>query len=287
MNSSISELLSYLTSAQHNNFFGRIMAALEIQEARFFPAMAVTIRDRHYVLLYNPEWYAKAEYKEVMAIVEHEMMHIVFEHLPRYLALRSMASEKRKSLIDSVMPFAADMAVNTLLMDSNDWIRDNKDDLVIPEHAELPTKQTYEFYTQQLINKQKEQKKQNAVGGKNATTSPGAAEGSSQSGGGGDSRGDHTPDSLHGNEDGDGDEDGSGSKAKTKTDGKSERPHSARGNVLSDHETWKDVIDGLNEEDLASLADELRHDTQQIVEKAVNDTVKMRGTVPEIGRAHV
>ncbi len=82
------DLLCYLVSGRGQNFYARILGAMEFQSVKVFPPMmGVMLKNRHYALLNNVNWFAKAEYEEVLFVIEHEAYHVILEHIPRYLEL--------------------------------------------------------------------------------------------------------------------------------------------------------------------------------------------------------
>jgi len=156
MEADLSEALCYLISGKGNNFFARIISALQVQETPRIDSMAVALNDRHFLLLYNSKWMARASFEDVVGTAEHEALHLVLEHLPRKLSMATMYQnqEDRKRFMRCT-PFAEDMADNCMLVKSNDWVEKNPGDWVWPDDPrfELPRDQTYEFYLEKLMER--------------------------------------------------------------------------------------------------------------------------------------
>lgn len=135
MDASLSELMSHLLSSSGNSLSGWILGSLQIIADKHVPSMGVTVQNRHYVLMYNPEWFKKAEYNEVVAVVEHEAMHVLLEHIPRsYLELAMCSTDEEKRTFKMCNNIAADMADNCLVIKGNPWVQAHKDGWVFPEH---------------------------------------------------------------------------------------------------------------------------------------------------------
>lgn len=161
MDSSMTDVFCYLMSSRVQDLCGRILASLERQETRSVSMMAVAVRNRHYVLLYNPDWLAKAHYDDVVATVRHEAYHIILEHIPRHLeseaVVQSSGDPREVQLFHTVSPFAADLAVNSLLVEAsgNEYMREHRKEWVLPgldPFKGVPGKMSFEWYVLSLTN---------------------------------------------------------------------------------------------------------------------------------------
>ncbi len=156
MEADLSSALCYLVSGKGNNFFARILSSLQVREYTEISSMAVGLEDRHFVMLFNPEWVQKAEFEDVVATIEHEALHLVLEHIPRKMAMATMFQdpEDRKRYFRCT-PFAEDMADNCMLVKSNEWVEQNPDGWVWPDDGrfELPRDKTYEHYLARLMER--------------------------------------------------------------------------------------------------------------------------------------
>lgn len=306
MKSSLSDLLCYLVSGRGQNFYARILAALELQESHLVPTMGVTIRDRHYVLLFNPDWFKQASYEMALCVIEHEAYHIVHEHIPRYLEYEVMATtDEQKHYLNLAFPFAVDMAVNTLLERSNKFLREHRQDFVLPN---LPPWFNYEAgrsfdrylsdiiddirtspdtatrmqQLRQAINRAQvvaQEEKEN----ENKKQEKGASENEMKNRSEDKSKSEDKSEKDKGegkNKSKNKDKGARGSEGKDKDD----LPHIGFGyRIAANHDHW---INGGNSEkaklpdDKLSLADELRQKTKQMIQQAVDDHIKNHGTIP-------
>ena len=158
----LSTAMSYLVHPRRGrNFYARIVSALQVQQSDWVWSMAVQLIKRMYVLLWNPRWLQEAEFPYIVGIVEHEALHVILEHIPRQLKMSSELDEKDKKVFHAVMPFSADMAVNSLLMESNEWMREHKAQaMILPTHEAfgLPMGKSFEWYSRALMKMALEKK---------------------------------------------------------------------------------------------------------------------------------
>lgn len=273
MKSSLSDLLCYLVSGRGQNFYARILSALELQECYKVPAMAVGVRDRHYVLLFNPEWFKRATYKEVLFVVEHEAYHIVHEHIPRYLEYEAMATtDEQRMYLNLARPFAVDMAVNTFLEKSNRFLREHRRDFVLPDgppQFNYQKEKSFDWYLSSLIDDLRKMPKMYT-----SLQQLKQVIDESQKGGGEEEKAKR--------EDGEGSGEGDESQDKGGSSDGQQKPTFGQ-QIIANHDHW---TNGENQgkvkslEDKLSLADELRQKTKQVVRQAIDDHTKNRGTVP-------
>jgi predicted metal-dependent peptidase len=274
LDSSLSDLLCYLISGKGNNFYARIVAALELDAGTAFPMMAVTVRKRHYVLFYNPEWFAGASYEEILFALEHEILHCILEHIPRHLEQRSLAlSDEDKEDIRILSPFAADMAVNSLLLGKNAFLDAHREDYIVPgnKNWDYPAGKAYEVYLKLLRKKYPHKKLMESMLRQYLLVSF-AGEGNTASM------------FKDGNGNGNG-KNGNGKPKDKKGEGgqvEGEDGRTPGQKQLANHRDWSadSKQDPVNTEDLLSLADELTNRFKGIVAKAVEDQRKGRGTLP-------
>jgi len=254
----LSDVLCYLISGKGNSFYARILAAMQIQEDRRISSMAVILKNRYIALAHNMEWLRRADYEEVIATVEHEALHVVLEHIPRKLAqAANYQNEEEKKRFFRVTPFAEDMAVNCLLEDSNERVRDwaksfraefvnakkmpdekSLEEFNKREHSEggwvlpdmppfgLPQDMTYEWYLREMMKRDKQDGEFSdflkAMG-------PGA--GGIQ---------------LH----------------------------------IDAHGVWEQLMSGLSDEEKMGLSSEIEQRVKEMVKKAVEEHSRSRGSVP-------
>jgi predicted metal-dependent peptidase len=302
VDASLNDFFCYMVSGRGNNFYARILAALETHETRAFPAMAVTARDRHFVLLYNPDWIKAATFEEVVAVTEHECLHLVLEHLARHLEMeaRFEGNDEMQAKMRVVEPFAADLAVNTLLFDSSAYVKEHASEWVMPKHghfADIPHGESYEWYVQRLARDVKVRRIPLSA----LAALLDKARGNSPSGGGSmfeDSPKQRAPESDEKKGQGAGDEESDEKKGQGAGDEESdEKKGQGAGDeesdekkddelglgekLLANHADWDNTENkDAASDDKMSLADELGYQVRNIVQKAVDDHKKSRGTFP-------
>jgi len=305
VDASLNDFFCYMVSGRGNNFYARILAALETHETTRYPAMAVTVRDRHFVLLYNKAWVAKATFDEVVAVTEHECLHLVLEHLARHLELEARYAGDKEALakIRIVAPFAADMAVNTLLVSSSPYAKEHASEWVVPGYGQfdkIPKDKSYEWYVARLmrdINVKKISMKalmslldkagfngprgdQGSMFGEGPRDKP--KEGEEKKGGaGGEGEEEKEGEEKKGGAGGEGEEEKDGGGAGAGGEGEEEEELGLGEKLLANHADW-DNADNKDAaaDDKTSLADELGYQVRNILQKAVDDHKKSRGTIP-------
>lgn len=116
----IEKAFAYLTSRQVRCFYARVLNSLERIAAPGCGTMAVAPYRGRYIMIYDPIFVASIGVDELIATLEHEVLHIVLHHIPRYLRLRTMYEDKDdKALFEMSTNTAMDMADNCLL--SQNW----------------------------------------------------------------------------------------------------------------------------------------------------------------------
>lgn len=124
---SIESALAYLTSAAVRNFYATVLNSLERVPAPGFNTMAVAAHRGRYILCYDPEFVKKVSFEELLATAEHEVLHIILHHIPRYLRLRKLwEGTEDEHLFHMCSNTASDLA-------DNDLLRDNHPKLALPE----------------------------------------------------------------------------------------------------------------------------------------------------------
>lgn len=114
MNLKISEFFVYLL--QRKNFYGRLAASLQRVAKPGMGTMAVGISRGRITLFYDPAFIENIPMGAAMFVLEHEMLHLVLDHLPRYFELLShCANDVEKMKARMVFNIAMDCAINSLL----------------------------------------------------------------------------------------------------------------------------------------------------------------------------
>lgn len=102
---------------EQNNFYSRILSLLQVKATKDVNTMAVTIENNKYLLFYNPSWFqAKCTVEEATTVVEHECLHLMLRHIPRYLKFLKDNPSVVKEQLDMVSNIAMDEAVNSILI---------------------------------------------------------------------------------------------------------------------------------------------------------------------------
>ena len=114
------------------------------------PTMYVTVRKGRYIMKYHPEWYKYLDEVEASTVLEHECLHILLHHIPRFnKLLRSAPDEVTKMVMCRVANTAMDCAVNTILKTyGNNRLPASA---ILPEQFKLPPMMSLEFYLTALM----------------------------------------------------------------------------------------------------------------------------------------
>lgn len=264
MDANISEVLSFLIGSSNANFSARLLASLRRVASKSIPAMAVALQNRHYVLLYNPDWVAEASYDKVVTVIEHEALHVLLEHVPRAITLSTMyTSEVDKQMFAESHLLAADMADNCLLIKNNGYTQQHADEFVLPQHKpfEFPQDLTYEQYVQLLMAYFRKNTVVIKLVSSCKDKKPGEdGEGEGQEQGQGEGQGQSTC--------------GRGKTKKEMTWGELQKE------LAENHKRWLVDASGLSLEEKLAIAQELHQEAKTKVAEVVDDIQKSRGTLP-------
>ena len=277
MNVTLSEAFTYLLSVKQRNFYARIISALIRKEVPGLGTMAVgATSDGKLCFCYDPEFIAKIHMQELVLICEHEIYHLILDHIPRYLDLISaLQTDEERRRFQAVMNLAADCAANEMMRSEKDFDKkygkwflprnptvhmdsDSDSDTytpkgaIIPETLGLPRRQPYEVYQFRLLKElKKTSKKLNEQCKMSLYTLP-LPPGEDQGGKGG----------------------GSGNQSVAILEAYFD---AMTGNA---HQLWNEAAESKNPEELQGLADRIRQDTKNTVREAVNEHIKSRGVIP-------
>lgn len=160
-------------------FYGRLVSGLQRIARPGLKTMAVGIRSRRLTFFYDPAFLDTLSYRSALFILEHELLHLVLDHIPRNLEVLARCTsdlERRKAA--HVANIAMDAAVNPLLRSNvgfaeteaatvammraaraerGDLSEDRRDGMVLPEKYDLPEDGTYELYQWMLASRLKDQ----------------------------------------------------------------------------------------------------------------------------------
>lgn len=169
MKLNISEFVFHLLKKR--GFYGRLAASLSRVPRPGLGALAVGVRGGRLSLFYDPEYVEAIDMAAAMYMIEHELLHLALDHVPRYIELLSRyTSNDDRDKADFVMGIAADLAVNSLLRANPNreaaiafqrkWILDHlepgqvmdgKEGLHMPEHFGMPNDLAFEDYLERLL----------------------------------------------------------------------------------------------------------------------------------------
>lgn len=171
MNITLSEFFTYLMTEK--NFYARVANGIRRVASPGLKTMAVGIQDGRLCLYYDPEFLKNASMGFGIFVLEHEMMHLVLDHLPRFFELLAkLHRELDRKKARMVYQIAMDCAVNTNMrknkyfaLAQNEtqamvrWVTgtepDEKDGMVLPEKYDLGLNESFESYQRTLMSRVK------------------------------------------------------------------------------------------------------------------------------------
>lgn len=265
------------------SFYGRIAAGLQRVARPGLGTMAVGVRDGRATFYYDPEFIAAVPYKSALLALEHEMLHLVLDHIPRFLELLAVCpTELDRKKAAAVYNIAMDAAINGMLRTHPgfeeiqefingrikekypDMPEDPRNGMVLPEKFNLPLDGHFELY--QWLLMQKVEVKEIAIRLVGATThelwaDPEGGDGKKpQTKPGGTSPGDGK---------GEGEGEGQGGGGKDNVDTK---------DLIFDGSTFSD----MSAEELLSQARRVRDSAKDLLRKAVREQGGVgRGLLPD------
>jgi predicted metal-dependent peptidase len=147
------------------SFYGRLAAGLRRYARPGLGTMAVGVRDGCASFFYDPEFIEQVPFKTALFALEHEMLHLMLDHIPRFLELLAVCpTELDRTKAVAVYNIAMDAAVNNLLRNHEgiaeaqefmlqrvrerhpDAPEDPRHGLVMPEKFDLPLDGHFELY---------------------------------------------------------------------------------------------------------------------------------------------
>jgi predicted metal-dependent peptidase len=112
----ISQYMLWLLSARP--FYGALATSLNRVCKPGMGTLAVGVDNGRISLFYDPEFLENIDMKAATFILEHEMLHLALDHIPRYLELLSHLPDEARERARPVFNVAADCAINSLLQSS-------------------------------------------------------------------------------------------------------------------------------------------------------------------------
>lgn len=114
MHLKLSEFLVFLMTKK--NFYGRLISSLQRVIRPGLGTLAVGIRDGRAVIYFDPPFLEGLSLNAGLFAVEHEMLHLVLDHIPRYLELLAVQPDNEARVrAAAVYNIAMDCAINTML----------------------------------------------------------------------------------------------------------------------------------------------------------------------------
>lgn len=113
-------------------FYAHIIMLMNRIETNTIPTMGVGIQDGRVDLYYNPKFVESITADELVAVMEHEVLHLVMEHPAR-----------QKGRQHEIWNIACDMAINQM-------IKGLPKDCILPEHFKMPAEKWAELYYELL-----------------------------------------------------------------------------------------------------------------------------------------
>jgi len=277
MNLTLPQLFTHLLSER--NFYIHVANGMPRIEVPNMGTMAVGIYNGRMTLFVDPDFVKKVSLGMGIYVLEHEMYHVVMDHIPRLLeAMALYPEEGMRDRIKAIANIAMDCADNTNLRGSKyfetalketqamarankpEEAHDEKDGMVLPEHYQLRTDGSYEYYQNELLKKVGDGPGRGGPGRRLTDEEMEALEKILQDAADkvGDSHSRWTEDQADGEP--------------LKADGAS------GGQEGADSGDKKKVP--LTSEQLRDLAERIRTQAKRLLRKAVADTKRDRGTVP-------
>lgn len=174
MSSKLSDFFVYLMTKKV--FYGRLASSIQRVAVPGFGTLAVGMHLGRITLFYDPEFLEGLTFKAAAFILEHEMLHVILDHIPRYLELLAACpTDRDKIKAAATYNIAMDAAVNCLLRGhegfeeadayTNKLIKERteardptasphpQDGMVLPERWDLPKDGSFEDYLHVLMQR--------------------------------------------------------------------------------------------------------------------------------------
>lgn len=170
MHLKLSEFFVHLI--QKKSFYGLLAAGLERVSRPGLGTLAVGLREGRAVLYYDPDFIAAIPFKAALFAIEHELLHLVLDHIPRYHEMLALCATKEQRLrAAAVYNIAMDCAINTLLRkhegfeEAEQFLRDRaaaanpgapenpQSGMCLPEKWNMPLDESFETYQWLLMQR--------------------------------------------------------------------------------------------------------------------------------------
>lgn len=141
------------------NYWGYLFSRIRRKPMKGLPSImgVAPEKDGTITLLFEPDLMVNTDDKAILKVIEHEGMHILNKHIPRYLRiLANETSEQRKTIKTEVWNVAADCTVNTqanirepIVINGEPWHP------CLPEKFKLEEGKVTEYYFYELLKSSK------------------------------------------------------------------------------------------------------------------------------------
>ncbi len=164
----IEEAIGFLCKASMGNYYAYTMNTLERVYTHSIDTFCVMPKETRYVMMINPDFAGKQPFDRLVAIIEHEVLHIVLAHAPRSYALYSLCeTDADRRYFFLAKPIAVDAAVNEFVRQNHKLaaicppIVTEEDKLynvrfILPEDYNLPRGGSFDMYTAMLMTRFRE-----------------------------------------------------------------------------------------------------------------------------------
>jgi hypothetical protein len=113
---SVEDAIAFLSRSDKSNFYAYVINSLEKIYAYGSGTFYVTPRGNRYALVIDPDAVKRYSYAEIQAIMEHEVLHVVLNHIPRGMRQYALCTDATDKLIYWMASnIAMDAAVNEIV----------------------------------------------------------------------------------------------------------------------------------------------------------------------------
>lgn len=247
--SSLNDVLAWMCSRRassmgYANFFGHLLNGCRKEREPGYGTVGVSLgKNGQHVLVYDPDFFEKLTRRVQCQVLIHEAAHIMLMHPLRMLKLIHQVSESVWLKLYPISCVAVDCAANDVAM--RDAVKDDEKLFIFPEDKEMEPNLSYEEYFNALLKKAK-------ISAPSALTK--------------DSESDHYGYYAY------------KKKADKKRGGADKSPEEyAEG---TNHHLWEEFLKDKTEEEILNDLAGAQKDWVILVEGAIEQTEKTRGTVP-------
>ena len=158
----LDQLVWHLTQTKEKAFYAALLASCERIPNPGCGKVGIGIRSRRLILTYDPDLIGELPIRTGAIVLEHEAMHVVLDHVPRYLeflAELTDADDRDKAKI--LASVAMDLAVNCILRHDPEYAGSEfngiEPEKLAAEYRELgieldvPPEKSFEYYLKSLM----------------------------------------------------------------------------------------------------------------------------------------